>query len=1178
GITYGVGNDSSVADADTLLGVIARERVPLIVDWQSLFRTDGSLNTGGRLAMLGLIALQPDLPSLVTNRKLSVGKLDETTLDDLWNHRVGSRYQKNHLVNQNVYCFDRSHGGDLVQNNLCAAITDQNVEEAFQSVKAVLHSENAYRANVEGKELLDETISKAAAIRHILNYKYGRNTTPKSALRILEIEPCASYKVNEKEILTAEKVLGWMGMDQPTAELRRNTVIDRMTTAEFIGKIDDLNGKYDMIYIGMNTAWMNTDAKGETQYNDSNMNGLVYANAGDVTLEQSILLGQLYHDYVNTNPTTDWTSEQVKALERRYLFPTEVGEIGALRTRMVDGQLVYQEDPRRMKIRNIGDDGEYRTLPDTVTYPKNTGIFRYPGNDITKEVRDKLLNYADAGYPIVFGDGFMSDTTSTPMIVNEHKIDNSSYLYEFAQTALDRAKTAKRENLLTENQLTEEGSLGVDFKKRELFAFYMNIAKPKLNVEMTGGHVESGAEEQSKLYYLDADRGEYYLRYQFSITDEASLSPATTTYNCKLYLDINADGQFADARGSTEANAKTEELSDILIRKVDTDSRMLPDEYGAYELSAGVSYQLERIVPKGFHGALPWKLEILRNDMGQTGIVAQRHAPIRGAASGYACIRETTEKPKIFVLQIYHTQDAHEPTFYLGRDPKQKTAATDAFWQYIEEANLEFDIEIEACNTKEYEKKYQAAKADGQDMLAEKDMLIIGFADMFSEIDNQDGAVDGILDFIKTGKSVLFAHDTTSFVNTPPAQRAMNDVSGFLEETGGGNWGYNFNMKIRDIVGMDRYGISNTELSGLRDGKILNSKDPDKAGLWKKIDILEKDKAYVARSKRKQTYPEVQGYTYQVLNHYKQKGEFLKYLNLSADSGLTIGGNGSYYGGDEQMYVTQVNPGQITTYPFQIPERFPVSSTHSQYYQLDLNTDADRDGKSDLVVWYCLGDVTNKAGLMKTPYSASPNDVRNNYYIYSNRNVMYTGVGHSEVEAEREFEIKLFINTIVAAYHTGVSAPRISIIENSDIRSAEVDHQYLIYEYGPTGDAETIEGLDSSLDIYYKVADDNLVGEEKRMEVQYEYLDDTGKSEENRLSGCKTYSMTTGEEVSASETLQGSRVYKVTLPDIGALLGTKPNFQIRITVTSRFNNYGDPVSASASDVVTISRSDLFDLE
>lgn len=43
-------------------------------------------------------------------------------------------------------------------------------------------------------------------------------------------------------------------------------------------------------------------------------------------------------------------------------------------------------------------------------------------------------------------------------------------------------------------------------------------------------------------------------------------------------------------------------------------------------------------------------------------------------------------------------------------------------------------------------------------------MLIIGFQDVYQDISID--AVQEILKFIRSGKSVIFAHDTTSYINT----------------------------------------------------------------------------------------------------------------------------------------------------------------------------------------------------------------------------------------------------------------------------------------------------------------------------------------------------------------------------------------------------------------------------
>jgi hypothetical protein len=74
--------------------------------------------------------------------------------------------------------------------------------------------------------------------------------------------------------------------------------------------------------------------------------------------------------------------------------------------------------------------------------------------------------------------------------------------------------------------------------------------------------------------------------------------------------------------------------------------------------------------------------------------------------------------------------------------------------------------------------------------------------------------------------------------------------------------------------------------------------------------------------------------------------------------------------------VTQANFGQIIGYPYTLKKEIKVSTTHTQYYQLNLEDD-------DIVVWYTMKSD-------KLAY----NDVRNNYYIYNKGNITFSGVGH----------------------------------------------------------------------------------------------------------------------------------------------------------------------------------------
>lgn len=127
----------------------------------------------------------------------------------------------------------------------------------------------------------------------------------------------------------------------------------------------------------------------------------------------------------------------------------------------------------------------------------------------------------------------------------------------------------------------------------------------------------------------------------------------------------------------------------------------------------------------------------------------------------------------------------------------------------------------------------------------------------------------------------------------------------------------------------------------------------------------------------------------------------------------------------------QVNDGQITHYPYEIGSQITIANTHYQYYQLNMDEDMDGDENSDIVVWYCLGASGDGSAI----YTSSPNDVRNNYYIYNIGNITYSGVGHSTISNVNEKQ--LFFNTIVAAYKTRIKDPVVKLLENGSRTSAE---------------------------------------------------------------------------------------------------------------------------------------------
>ena len=81
----------------------------------------------------------------------------------------------------------------------------------------------------------------------------------------------------------------------------------------------------------------------------------------------------------------------------------------------------------------------------------------------------------------------------------------------------------------------------------------------------------------------------------------------------------------------------------------------------------------------------------------------------------------------------------------------------------------DFTLNIQTKTVAEYvdnQKQLKNGTIDkNQSLLDGKDMLILGFGDVYENIDNTDGAVDNIKRFIQNGKSVIFTHDTTSNIN-----------------------------------------------------------------------------------------------------------------------------------------------------------------------------------------------------------------------------------------------------------------------------------------------------------------------------------------------------------------------------------------------------------------------------
>lgn len=197
-----------------------------------------------------------------------------------------------------------------------------------------------------------------------------------------------------------------------------------------------------------------------------------------------------------------------------------------------------------------------------------------------------------------------------------------------------------------------------------------------------------------------------------------------------------------------------------------------------------------------------------------------------------------------------------------------------------------------------------------KNQLYDYSMVVFGFADNFGKLDisNENGALDNVMDYIDKGNSVLFSHDTMIYSSYSDGEY-INEP--YTKEQEAFDTSYYMTSFFRDIIGQDRYHASQVN-NGLR-------------------------------------YQ--QGFTNAFLmKRAKFNGsKYVMYGNMPqevADAKYTI----------TTEMVKKLNTGQVTQYPYQIDNELSVATTHSQWFQVDLEShNADySESPDDVIVWYTL--------------------------------------------------------------------------------------------------------------------------------------------------------------------------------------------------------------------------------
>lgn len=792
----------------------------------------------------------------------------------------------------------------------------------------------------------------------------------------------------------------------------------------------------------------------------------------------------------------------------------------------------------------IGNKGIRRFAPFNTYGSEGGGYFRGSGNDMTSEECEELLEFVKSGYPVVLGNSLLnSDRT-----VDTDEVDNSSYYYEFLSQAISY------DNVVTKSE--------IDSGQKDM-NFYFNLTKPVIQFDENGGRPKEptriGEAETDENGYIDGE-----LKYTFTIENDSEVTPMSTTYDCELYLDLNFDGNFSEKESQKNYMVIQDENGNVLSQK----------DYGngdmRYELKSGQKYTVTRKIPADYFKVITWKLKFTNN----------RNAYIHTSEIGYAKQKNTGTPQQINVLQLI----PERCTWNLKTDTN--------FQKWLKQIE-DFNINITTKTVNEI-KTY--TRADMDSLLSDKQMLVIGFADVYQDISNDNGQVNAILDFVKSGKSIIFSHDTTSYVNYDKDkmyEKIATTEYGVDENTNryydkwlfetakNPTWGLSLNTILRSVVGMDRYGITSDETIGnqtvsqlLKKGQGLDSSSVSFSDLIS----VSGDIAYSTGSGRSSSYAQPQAYT----NHLV--------------SGIKLGENGNR---SKVTSAAKINDGAITQYPFRIGDSISVAETHGQYYQLALEQDKDingmSDGKTDVVVWYCLRD-----GI----YDYSPNDVRNNYYFYSKGNVIYTGAGHSTVSGEEE--IKLFINAMVAAANVTAVEPEIHFVKSRNPAAEIETSRYYMTDQSSWTSGEN-NTLEKDMTYYINVRDYNMISadlsqedlDNQKMTVEFFIEDEKGAIADGCPSdGKKVRNITseigtlTGYGNIGSVNVSGGKfylsqnsAYELKIPNIEKYLrsqtgnnGYKDSCKVYAKVTSTVSLYGKTYASTSWASIDLKQCQLFEMD
>lgn len=625
----------------------------------------------------------------------------------------------------------------------------------------------------------------------------------------------------------------------------------------------------------------------------------------------------------------------------------------------------------------------YMHVGDTFESASGNGTYRTSGNDFTTPSLEKLVSFARSGNIILMPDEFYMKSSSFNQgtynnILGKGKVTGNTDLNVLK--FLDKINEGEFKDNKNITCISEQS------KKNAALATFVADSNTDFVIEK-----DSDGNEKDVLY--KGSDGKYHMDFSFVIG-----KCDKNRFKVKLLIDKNGDGVFTEDENSSEVVKTWPEDAGTYGESSKKDGRYVP-------------YKVTYNFPKNYNrGNVAWKFVIYNTAADKKDAYIER--------TGVSVYNGRKASTKVNILQIVSDKDIDNKNYNLQK--QLEATSSNTFKKYVEGAKG-YKITIDTKSVSQY-----------RDMFKDKDQKFVvdGNAHYYSaDLDDYNLVIVSCGDDLSKDITKDDMNSTGNIKYSALAYLAYLDTVDqsviYTSNTVNGS-----NTASQKVI-KDAFNLSRFTSAGVN-----NSMYTDKTKFYHKKKGEYQDTDNAKSGEIEHTY-------YAVMKDYDNSIKKGHYVYKDSIWG-NIQSSGKTLDTQKAVSIDRNNKGAITSYPYEIDPNISIKGAEAQQYVLNLNNPY-------ATVWFTLADKKKqketytekdpetgkevekeREKLVDTDkaYGISPRDGANNYYLYNTGNVFYTGIDLSQDNNDEE--IKLFINTIVAASGSASQYPSVTIDDVKD--------------------------------------------------------------------------------------------------------------------------------------------------